>query len=107
MQTAFTVSCDMTIDSTGISARERAETINALANDATKSTDLVRPGHVFPLRYREGGILKRAGHTEAAVDLSRMAGRAPVGVLCELVNNDGTGSMSRLPELKEFSKNTI
>ena len=104
MQTAFTVSCDMTTSTTGISARERAETINALANDATKSTDLVRPGHVFPLRYREGGILKRAGHTEAAVDLSRMAGRAPVGVLCELVNNDGTGSMSRLPELKEFSK---
>ena len=92
----------MTTSTTGISAR-RAETINALANDATKSTDLVRPGHVFPLRYREGGILKRAGHTEAAVDLSRMAGERRWG-LVQLVNNDGTGSMSRLPELKEFSK---
>ena len=59
---------------------------------------------MFPLRYREGGVMKRAGHTEAAVDLSRMAGRAPGGVLCELVNNDETGSRSRLPELKEFSK---
>jgi len=104
MKTAFTVSCDMTTSTTGISAGERAATINALANDATKPTDLVRPGHVFPLRYREGGVMKRAGHTEAAVDLSRMAGRAPVGVLCEIVNDDGTGSMSRLPELKEFSK---
>ena len=104
MKTAFTVSCDMATSTTGISAGERAETINALANDLTKPTDLVRPGHVFPLRYREGGVLKRAGHTEAAVDLSRMAGRAPVGVLCEIVNDDGTGSMSRLPELREFSK---
>ena len=104
MKTAFTVSCDMATSTTGISAGERAETINALANDLTKPTDLVRPGHVFPLRYREGGVLKRAGHTEAAVDLSRMAGRAPVGVLCEIVNDDGTGSMSRLPELKDFSK---
>ena len=104
MKTAFTVSCDMATSTTGISAGERAETINALANENTKPTDLVRPGHVFPLRYREGGVLKRAGHTEAAVDLSRMAGRAPVGVLCEIVNDDGTGSMSRLPELKEFSK---
>jgi 3,4-dihydroxy 2-butanone 4-phosphate synthase/GTP cyclohydrolase II len=104
MKTAFTVSCDMATSTTGISAGERADTVNALVNDGTKPTDLVRPGHVFPLRYREGGVLKRAGHTEAAVDLSRMAGRAPVGVLCEIVNDDGTGSMSRLPELMEFSK---
>ena len=104
MKTAFTVSCDLVTGTTGISAGERANTINALANKETTARDLVRPGHVFPLRYREGGVLKRAGHTEAAVDLSRMAGRAPVGVLCEIVNDDGTGSMSRLPELKVFAK---
>jgi 3,4-dihydroxy 2-butanone 4-phosphate synthase/GTP cyclohydrolase II len=87
---------------TGISAADRAHTIKAIVDPGTQPEDLVRPGHVFPLRYREGGVLKRAGHTEASVDLAVLAGLYPAGVLCEIVNEDGT--MSRLPSLVEFSK---
>jgi 3,4-dihydroxy 2-butanone 4-phosphate synthase / GTP cyclohydrolase II len=102
-RTAFTYSVDATDGtSTGISASDRAATIQALIDPATRPTDLARPGHIFPLRYSDGGVLKRAGHTEAAVDLSRMAGLYPAGVLCELVNEDG--SMSRVPDLVPFAK---
>src|SRR5207342_728828 len=87
---------------TGISAGDRATTIKALVDPSTRPADLARPGHVFPLRYRPGGVLKRAGHTEAAVDLARMAGLTPAGVLCEVVNEDGT--MARLPDLVAFSR---
>ena len=87
---------------TGISAADRALTIKALCDPATRPGDLARPGHIFPLRYAEGGVLKRAGHTEAAVDLARMAGCYPAGVLCEIVNDDGT--MARVPDLVEFCK---
>src|SRR5204862_3537125 len=97
-RTAFTVSVDVRkAPTTGISAADRAATIQAIIDPATKAHDLARPGHVFPLRYREGGVLKRAGHTEAAVDLARLAGLTPAGVLCEVVNEDGT--MARLPDL--------
>jgi 3,4-dihydroxy 2-butanone 4-phosphate synthase/GTP cyclohydrolase II len=100
--TAFTVSVDVRgRTSTGISAADRAETILALVDDETKPADLQRPGHVFPLRAADGGVLKRAGHTEAAVDLARLAGLQPAGVLCEIVNDDGT--MARLPELERFA----
>ena len=102
-RTAFTYSVDATNGtSTGISASDRSATIQALIDPATRPTDLARPGHIFPLRYSEGGVLKRAGHTEAAVDLTRMAGLYPAGVLCELVNEDG--SMSRVPDLVPFAK---
>jgi 3,4-dihydroxy 2-butanone 4-phosphate synthase/GTP cyclohydrolase II len=102
-RTAFTYSVDFRHDtSTGISAADRARTINSLIDPATRPADLARPGHIFPLRYAEGGVLKRAGHTEAAVDLARMAGLAPAGVLCEIVNDDGT--MARVPDLVEFCK---
>jgi 3,4-dihydroxy 2-butanone 4-phosphate synthase / GTP cyclohydrolase II len=102
-RTAFTVSVDYRHGTTtGISASDRAATLRALADPATGPADLARPGHIFPLRYAEGGVLKRAGHTEAAVDLARLAGRAPVGVLCELVNEDGT--MSRLADLEAFAR---
>ncbi|MEI7622120.1 MAG: bifunctional 3,4-dihydroxy-2-butanone-4-phosphate synthase/GTP cyclohydrolase II [Actinomycetes bacterium] len=102
-RTAFTYSVDYRHDtSTGISAADRAATIQALINPATRPGDLARPGHIFPLRYADGGVLKRAGHTEAAVDLARMAGMYPSGVLCEIVNDDG--SMSRVPDLIEFCK---
>ena len=102
-RTAFTYSVDATDGtSTGISASDRAATIQALIDPATRPTDLARPGHIFPLRYSDGGVLKRAGHTEAAVDLARMAGLYPAGVLCELVNEDG--SMSRVPDLVPFAK---
>jgi 3,4-dihydroxy 2-butanone 4-phosphate synthase/GTP cyclohydrolase II len=102
-RTAFTYSVDATTGtSTGISAADRSATIQALIDPATRPTDLARPGHIFPLRYSEGGVLKRAGHTEAAVDLARMAGLYPAGVLCELVNEDG--SMSRVPDLVPFAK---
>jgi 3,4-dihydroxy 2-butanone 4-phosphate synthase / GTP cyclohydrolase II len=102
-RTAFTVSVDVRHGTTtGISAGDRAATIRAMIDPATGPEDLARPGHVFPLRYREGGVLKRAGHTEAAVDLARLAGLYPAGVLCEVVNDDG--AMSRLPELARFSK---
>jgi 3,4-dihydroxy 2-butanone 4-phosphate synthase/GTP cyclohydrolase II len=101
-RTAFTVSVDYVHGTTtGISAADRAATIGALIDPATRPHDLARPGHIFPLRYQEGGVLKRAGHTEAAVDLARLAGLYPAGVLCEIVNEDG--SMARLPELTAFA----
>ena len=99
--TAFSVSVDAKTTKTGISAYERCETIRALINPKTRPEDLVRPGHIFPLRAREGGVLKRAGHTEAAVDLARLAGLYPAGVICEIMNEDGT--MARLPQLMEFA----
>ena len=101
-RTAFTVSVDA-VDgtTTGISAADRAATVRTLINPATKPDDLARPGHIFPLRYRDGGVLKRAGHTEAAVDLARLAGLQPAGVLAEVVNDDGT--MQRLPQLEKFA----
>lgn len=104
-QTAFTVSIDASPSagvSTGISAEDRARTIQVAINPATRPNDLRRPGHVFPLRARDGGVLKRAGHTEAAVDLSQMAGLYPAGVICEIQNPDG--SMARLPELIEYAR---
>ncbi|HEX9375712.1 MAG TPA: bifunctional 3,4-dihydroxy-2-butanone-4-phosphate synthase/GTP cyclohydrolase II [Actinomycetota bacterium] len=102
-RTAFTVSVDARRGTTtGISAGDRATTVRCIIDPDTKPDDLARPGHVFPLRYRQGGVLKRAGHTEAAVDLAVLAGLYPAGVLCEIVNEDGT--MSRLPELVGFSK---
>jgi 3,4-dihydroxy 2-butanone 4-phosphate synthase/GTP cyclohydrolase II len=101
--TAFTVSVDAREGvTTGISAADRARTINVLADAATKAHDLVKPGHIFPLQARDGGVLVRAGQTEAAVDLCRLAGLSPVGVICEITNPDG--SMSRMPELKRFAK---
>jgi 3,4-dihydroxy 2-butanone 4-phosphate synthase/GTP cyclohydrolase II len=100
-RTAFTYSVDYVHGtSTGISASDRSATLRALTDPATTPADLARPGHIFPLRYAEGGVLKRAGHTEAAVDLARMAGLYPAGVLCEIVNDDGT--MARVPDLVEF-----
>jgi 3,4-dihydroxy 2-butanone 4-phosphate synthase/GTP cyclohydrolase II len=102
MRTAFTLSVDAREGvSTGISAADRATTIARLVDPKTTAQDLVRPGHVFPLRYAEGGVLRRPGHTEAAVDLARLAGLPPAGVLAEVVNDDGT--MARLPELREFA----
>ena len=101
-RTAFTVSVDARAGtSTGISAADRAATVRAILDPATRPEDLARPGHIFPLRYREGGVLKRAGHTEASVDLARLAGLRPAGVLAEVVNDDG--SMARLPELERFA----
>ena len=99
-QTAYTVSVDALDSTTGISAAERAATIRSLASPKTEDADLTRPGHVFPLRAVEGGVLRRPGHTEAAVDLARLAGLHPAGVVCEIVNDDG--SMARLPELSAF-----
>lgn len=104
-QTAFTVSIDASPQlgvGTGISAEDRARTIQVTINPLTRPDDLRRPGHVFPLRAREGGVLKRAGHTEAAVDLARLAGLYPAGVICEIQNSDG--SMARLPELIEYAQ---
>ncbi|BAZ06899.1 bifunctional 3,4-dihydroxy-2-butanone-4-phosphate synthase/GTP cyclohydrolase II [Calothrix sp. NIES-3974] len=104
-QTAFTVSIDASPHlgvSTGISAEDRARTIQVALNPATKPSDLRRPGHIFPLRAKEGGVLKRAGHTEAAVDLARLAGLYPAGVICEIQNPNG--SMARLPELIEYAQ---
>src|SRR6266571_7519866 len=102
-RTAFTVSVDARHGtSTGISAADRCATVHAVLDPRTAPEDLARPGHIFPLRYREGGVLTRAGHTEAAVDLARLAGLYPAGVLCEVVNEDGT--MSRLPELVKFAR---
>src|SRR2546429_5660866 len=101
--TAFTVSVDAREGTTtGISAADRARTIRVLADTKSTPMDLVKPGHIFPLRAREGGVLVRAGQTEAAVDLCRLAGLQPVGVICEITNPDG--SMSRMPELKRFAK---
>jgi 3,4-dihydroxy 2-butanone 4-phosphate synthase/GTP cyclohydrolase II len=100
-RTDFTVSVDAAEGiSTGISAYDRTQTIRLLADPATRAEQLVQPGHVFPLRARPGGVLERAGHTEAAVDLATLAGLAPTGVICELVNDDGT--VQRLPQLVEF-----
>ena len=101
MRTAFTVSVDARDGiTTGISAKDRARTIKTLVDSATEPYELARPGHIFPLRYAEGGVLRRPGHTEAAVDLARLAGLTPAGVLAEVVNDDGT--MARLPKLREF-----
>ncbi|MDI1320034.1 MAG: 3,4-dihydroxy-2-butanone-4-phosphate synthase [bacterium] len=103
MRTAFTVSVDAAVGiTTGISAFDRAHTISLLANPATKPDELVQPGHIFPLCSRPGGVLERAGHTEAAVDLAALAGLKPVGVICEILSEDGT--MARLPELVEFKQ---
>ncbi len=102
-QTAFTVSIDAKAGvTTGISAADRARTVLAAVDPATKPEDLARPGHVFPLQAQEGGVLSRAGQTEAAVDLARMAGLAPAGVICEVMNEDG--SMARMPQLGEVSR---
>jgi 3,4-dihydroxy 2-butanone 4-phosphate synthase/GTP cyclohydrolase II len=102
-RTAFTVSVDFRHGTTtGISAHDRAATVRALIDPTTRPNDLNRPGHVFPLRYREGGVLKRAGHTEATVDLCRLAGKYPAGVLCEIVTADKS-DMARLPELESFA----
>ncbi len=100
--TRFTVSVDYAYETTtGISASDRSKTIKAIASDDTKPEDLLRPGHIFPLIALKEGVLRRAGHTEAAVDLMTLAGLKPSGVLCEIINEDGT--MARLAELKEFS----
>ena len=102
-QTAFTVSIDAVEGtSTGISAEDRSRTIQAVINPNTRPNDLRRPGHIFPLRAKAGGVLKRAGHTEAAVDLAQMSGLYPAGVICEIQNDDG--SMARLPELIKYAK---
>jgi len=102
-QTAFTISVDYKIGtSTGISAYDRAMTIKALINKETKSEDLAKPGHIFPLRAKKGGVLRRSGHTEASLDLAKLAGLAPAGVLCEIMNEDGT--MARLPHLKKIAQ---
>ena len=103
-ETPFTVSVDLLGNgcTTGISAQDRSKTIQALINPNTKSTDLGRPGHIFPLRAKKGGVLRRAGHTEAAIDLPRLAGFEPAGVLVEIMNDDGT--MARLPQLQEIAK---
>jgi 3,4-dihydroxy 2-butanone 4-phosphate synthase/GTP cyclohydrolase II len=103
MRTAFTISVDArTGTTTGISASDRATTIKTLIDQSSKPTDLARPGHIFPLRYVPGGVLRRAGHTEASVDLARLAGLYPAGVGCEIVNEDG--SMARLPDLQRFAE---
>ena len=103
-RTAFTVSVDARDGTTtGISAADRSTTVAALIDPTSKPDSLARPGHIFPLRYREGGVLKRAGHTEAAVDLARLAGSYPAGVLAEITNDDGT--MARLIELEKFAEN--
>jgi 3,4-dihydroxy 2-butanone 4-phosphate synthase/GTP cyclohydrolase II len=103
MSTAFTVSVDGKHGTTtGVSASDRAATILALASKNSKPDDFNRPGHIFPLKYREGGVLKRAGHTEASADLAMLAGFEPVAVLCEIVDDDG--SMARLPRLREFAQ---
>jgi len=101
--TAFTVSVDSVVGTTtGISAADRAATLRALAEPATRPRELARPGHVFPLRAKVGGVLERAGHTEAVVDLTRLAGLKPVGVLCEIMNEDG--SMARMPQLEAIAR---
>ncbi|SFZ94304.1 3,4-dihydroxy 2-butanone 4-phosphate synthase / GTP cyclohydrolase II [Flaviramulus basaltis] len=104
METAFTVSVDLRGNgvTTGISASDRAKTVKALINDNTKPFELARPGHIFPLVAKEGGVLRRTGHTEAAIDFARLAGLQPAGVIVEIMNEDG--SMARLPELFEVAK---
>lgn len=103
LQTAFTVSVDAAQHTTtGISVRDRAVTLKLLADGNSKPADFIRPGHIFPLIAKDGGVLEREGHTEAAVDLSKMAGFAPVGVICEILTEDG--SCARLPYLKELAQ---
>ena len=103
METAFTVSVDLRGNgvSTGISASDRAKTVKALVNKETKAFELARPGHIFPLVAKEGGVLRRTGHTEAAIDFARLAGFEPAGVIVEIMNEDGT--MARLPQLMEVA----
>lgn len=101
-QTAFTVSVDALETTTGISAHERAFTIQRLIDSQTQSANFKRPGHIFPLEAKDGGVLQRAGHTEAAVDLARLAGLAPAGVICEIMNEDG--SMARIPDLMKYKE---
>ncbi|KAG8047409.1 hypothetical protein GUJ93_ZPchr0008g12656 [Zizania palustris] len=104
LRTAFTVSVDAKEGTTtGVSAKDRANTVLALASPSSKPEDFNRPGHIFPLKYREGGVLKRAGHTEASVDLAMLAGLSPAAILCEIVDDDD-GSMALLPKLQEFAK---
>ncbi|MDD2509738.1 MAG: bifunctional 3,4-dihydroxy-2-butanone-4-phosphate synthase/GTP cyclohydrolase II [Syntrophomonas sp.] len=100
-ETAFTVTVDFRGTTTGISAFERAATVKALIDPDSKPSDFRKPGHIFPLRYREGGVLRRAGHTEGSIDLTRLAGLYPAAVICEVMNEDGT--MARLPQLLEFA----
>jgi len=100
--TAFTVSVDHKDTTTGISAEERALTINKLVDEDSRSSDFKRPGHIFPLEAKDGGVLRRAGHTEASVDLAKLAGLKEAGLICEIIKEDG--KMARLPELKEFAK---
>lgn len=100
-ETAFTVSIDHQTSTTGISAHERSDTVRALADATTASGDFKRPGHIFPLIAKDGGVLRRVGHTEAAVDLARLAGSRPAGVICEIMNEDGT--MARVPELRKLA----
>ena len=104
MDTAFTISVDLKGNgvSSGISASDRSKTIMALVDSKTKSKDLARPGHIFPLIAKDGGVLRRTGHTEAAIDFSRLAGFSPVGVICEIMKEDG--SMARLLDLFEIAK---
>ncbi|MGZ0086202.1 bifunctional 3,4-dihydroxy-2-butanone-4-phosphate synthase/GTP cyclohydrolase II [Caldibacillus thermoamylovorans] len=99
--TAFTVSIDYKTTTTGISAHERAATIQALLDPNVKASDFKRPGHIFPLIAKKGGVLRRAGHTEAAVDLARLCGAAPAGVICEIIKEDGT--MARVPDLRQMA----
>lgn len=99
---AFTVSVDAKITKTGISVYDRAKTILALINSQSKPDDFKKPGHIFPLRTRKGGVLERAGHTEAVVDLAKLAGLYPAGVICEILNEDGT--TAKILELKDFIK---
>jgi 3,4-dihydroxy 2-butanone 4-phosphate synthase / GTP cyclohydrolase II len=89
---------------TGISAADRAKTVNLLSDPSATATDFARPGHIFPLRARDGGVLARDGHTEAAVDLSSLAGRDRSGILCEIVSEEKPTEMMRLPELRRFSR---
>lgn len=106
-ETAFTVTVDATKEhgiTTGISATDRARTVNMLADEQFTAKDFSRPGHIMPLRARPGGVLERDGHTEAAVDLSRLAGRRPAGILCEIVSEENPTEMMRLPEIKRFCK---
>ncbi len=101
-ETAFTVSVDHISTSTGISAYERADTVQALIDPESKPLEFRKPGHIFPLRYREGGVLRRTGHTEGSIDLARLAGLYPATVICEIMNDDGT--MARVPQLMEFAR---
>lgn len=99
--TAFTVSVDHKTSTTGISAFERAKTVQELINPNSKAADFKRPGHIFPLVSKEGGVLRRAGHTEAAVDLAKLCGAPPAGVICEIIKEDGT--MARVPDLRKLA----